>query len=114
MTPHPAVELAAQVALGKKASDVVILDLRPTNAFTDFFLLVSGTNQKQLVAIADGIRDALRAHGLRPGHVEGFPREEWILMDYGDFMVHMFTPARRSFYALERLWGEATRLEVAG
>ena len=77
-------------------------------------MLVSGTNQKQLVAIADGIRDALRAHGLRPGHVEGFPREEWILMDYGDFVVHAFTPGRRSFYALERLWGEATRLEVAG
>ena len=111
---HPAVELAAQAALGKKASDVVILDLRRFGIFTDFFLLASGTNQKQILAIADAIRDCLREHKLRPKHLEGYPRQEWVLLDYGDFVVHVFTPQTRAFYDLERLWAEAARREVAG
>ena len=79
-----------------------------------FFVLLSGTNQRQLVAIADAVRDALREEeGWRPTHVEGYPRQEWILLDYDRFVVHVFTPATRSFYDLERLWGEAGRLEVA-
>ena len=80
--------------------------------FTDFFVLVSGTNQRQLVAIADAVRDTLREDGYRPKHVEGYPRHEWILLDYGDFIVHIFTPATRAFYDLERLWGGASRLEL--
>lgn len=107
-------ERAARAALEKKAEEVVILDLRAAAAFTDFFVLASGTNQKQIVAIADAVLEALRADGLRPDHREGYPRQEWILLDYGSFVVHIFTPRTRSFYDLERLWGGATRLEVAG
>jgi ribosome-associated protein len=108
------VERAARAALDKKATDVVILDLRRESSFTDFFLLISGANQKQLLAIADAIEDTLRAQELRPSHVEGYPRQEWILLDYVSFVIHIFTPRTRSFYDLERLWGGATRVEVAG
>jgi len=108
-----ALQEAARAALDKKATDVVALDLRKQSAFTDFFLLASGTNQKQLLAIADAVETALRAEHLRPSHVEGYPRQEWILMDYSSFVVHVFTPRTRSFYDLERLWGGATRLEIS-
>jgi len=111
---HVAVERAARAALGKKASEVVILDLRKAAAFTDYFVLASGANQKQILAIADAVREAMRDAGLRPNHVEGYPRQEWILLDYADFVVHVFTPRTRSFYDLERLWGGAERREVAG
>lgn len=109
-----AAETAARAALGRKATDVVILDLRAATAFTDFFVLASGTSQKQILAIADAVQDTLRAQGLRPDHVEGYPRQEWILLDYSDFVVHIFSRRTRAFYDLERLWGGATRLEVAG
>lgn len=114
MSLDPAVEAAGRAALAKKATDVVVLDLRNAGAFTDYFLIVSGTSQKQIVAIADAIEDVLRAAKRRPNHVEGYPRQEWILLDYSDFVVHIFTPRTRSFYDLERLWGGATRTEMAG
>ena len=108
-------ERAAEAALSKKASEVVVLDLRRDSSFTDYFLLVSGANQKQMVAIADAVVEALRAEGIRPAHVEGYPRHEWILLDYGgSFVVHVFTPRTRAFYDLERLWGGAARMEVVG
>jgi ribosome-associated protein len=107
------VEKAARAAFEKKADDVVALDLRRLNSFTDYFLLASAQNQKQLVAIADAVLEALRREGYRPDHVEGYPRQEWILLDYDDFVVHLFTPRSRAFYGLERLWGEAARIEVA-
>ena len=103
---------AAQSALAKKATDVVILDLRKALGFTDYFLLASGSNQKQIVAIVDGIEEALRAEGLRPAHIEGYPRQEWILLDYASFVVHVFGERMRTFYDLERLWGGAVRHEV--
>jgi ribosome-associated protein len=106
-------EKAARAALDKKATEVVALDLRRLSSFTDYFLLASGQNQKQLVAIADAVKEALRHEGHRPDHVEGYPRQEWILLDYDDFVIHLFTPRMRSFYGLERLWGEASRIEVA-
>jgi ribosome-associated protein len=109
-----AVRLAVVAALAKKAEDLVVLDLRETADFTDFFVLVSGANQRQLVAIADAVLDALRAEGRRPTHLEGYPRHEWILLDFSSFVVHVFTPRTRSFYDLERLWGGAKRVEVAG
>ncbi len=114
MKAAKAAERAAQAALSKKASDVVVLDLRKSTDFTDFFVLASGANQRQLVAIADAVLETLRGAGLRPGHVEGYPRQEWILLDYASFVVHVFTPPSRRFYDLERLWGGATRIEVAG
>jgi ribosome-associated protein len=105
---------AARAARAKKAEDVVALDIRKDASFTDSFLLLSGTNQKQLVAIADAVLQALRAEGRRPAHVEGYPRQEWILLDYDTFVVHIFTPRTRTFYDLERLWGGAVRVELAG
>jgi len=112
MSLPKAVEAAVRAAQAKKAEDTVVLDLRPAADFTDFFVLLSGTNQRQLVAIADAVRDALREEGYRPTHVEGYPRHEWILLDYYDFVVHVFTPATRAFYDLERLWGGASRVEL--
>jgi len=110
---NPAVEIAARAAASKKATEVVVLDLRRATAIMDYFVIVSGTNQRQLVAIADAVQEALRAEHVRPVSVEGYPRQEWILLDYGSFIVHIFTPRMRSFYDLERLWGGATRVPVA-
>jgi ribosome-associated protein len=109
----PNLEKAAHAAAGKKATEVVALDLRPSNTLIDFFLIVSGQNQRQLVAIADAIMETLRGTKLRPLHIEGYPRQEWILLDYGSFVVHIFTPHMRAFYDLERLWGGAPRVPMA-
>jgi ribosome-associated protein len=102
-----------RAALDKKAQDVVVLDLRNTPAFTDFFVLCSGLNQRQVKAIADAVEETLRAAKIRPAHVEGYDRAEWILMDFFTFIVHVFTPQTRAFYSLERLWGDAERIEVS-
>ena len=107
-----AVTRAARAAIDKKAAEVVVLDLRKQSAFTDFFVLASASNQKQLLAVADAVQETMRAEGLRPKHVEGYPRQEWILLDYSGFVVHVFTQRMRLFYDLERLWGGATRMEV--
>jgi ribosome-associated protein len=104
---------AVRAALDKKALDVVVLDLRSTSAFTDFFVLCSGQNQRQVKAIADAVEEALRAARVRPAHVEGYDRAEWVLMDFFSFIVHVFTPQTRAFYSLERLWGDAERIEVS-
>ena len=101
-----------EAALDRKALDVVVLDLRKTPAFTDFFVLCSGQNQRQVKAIADAVEDALRAAKLRPAHVEGYERSEWVLMDFFTFIVHVMVPQTRAFYSLERLWGDAERLEI--
>jgi ribosome-associated protein len=103
---------AVRAALDKKASDVVVLDLRDTPAFTDFFILCSGLSQRQVKAIADAVEEALRAAKIRPAHIEGYDRAEWVLMDFFSFIVHVFTPQTREFYGLERLWGEAERIEI--
>jgi ribosome-associated protein len=105
---------AARAAVAKKAVDVVILDLRKVTEFTDYFVLASAANQRQMVAVADAVMETLREQGLRPAHIEGYPKQEWILLDYRDFVVHLFTPRTRAFYDLERLWGGAHRIEVAG
>jgi ribosome-associated protein len=107
------VSKAVRAALDKKAADVVVLDLRNTSAFTDFFVLCSGTSQRQVKAIADAVEEALRAARVRPAHVEGYDRADWILMDFFTFIVHVFTPQTRAFYSLERLWGDAERIDVS-
>jgi ribosome-associated protein len=101
-----------KAALDKKALDVVVLDLRHTPAFTDFFVLCSGQNQRQVKAIVDAVEEALRAAKVRPAHIEGYDRAEWVLMDYFNFIVHVFSPQTREFYSLERLWGDAERIDV--
>ncbi|PYR61136.1 MAG: ribosome silencing factor [Acidobacteria bacterium] len=103
---------AVRAALDKKAMDVVVLDLRHTPAFTDFFLVCSGHSTRQVQAIADAVEEALRAAKIRPSHIEGYHRGEWILMDFFTFIVHVFTPQTREFYSLERLWGDAERIDV--
>jgi ribosome-associated protein len=103
---------AVRAALDKKAIDVVVLDLRKTPAFTDFFVLCSGASQRQVKAIADAVEEAMRTGKVRPAHIEGYDRAEWVLMDFFSFIVHVFTPQTREFYSLERLWGDAERIEV--
>ena len=98
---------AIRAAEDKKAIDLVVLDLRKAAGFTDFFVICSGTNARQIRAIADGVMEALAADGAKPAHVEGYDRSEWILLDYFDFIVHVFAPETRLFYGLERLWGNA-------
>lgn len=104
--------MAIQAARDKKASDIVALDLRKTGAFTDFFVICTGGNPRQVHAIADAVEQTLKAEHVRPAHLEGYQRAEWILLDYFDFIVHVFSPSARSFYGLERLWGNAARIEL--
>jgi ribosome-associated protein len=108
----PELTRAVRAALDKKAADVVVLDLRKTPAFTDFFVLCSGLNPRQVKAIADAVEESLRAARVRPAHIEGYDRAEWVLMDFFSFIVHVFTPQTREFYSLERLWGDAERIEI--
>ncbi|HEY7058667.1 MAG TPA: ribosome silencing factor [Vicinamibacterales bacterium] len=107
------ISTAVGAALDKKAQEIVVLDLRDTPAFTDFFLVCSGQNARQVQAIADSIEAALREARVRPSHIEGYERAEWVLMDFFSFIVHVFTPGTRAFYSLERLWGDADRIEIA-
>jgi len=106
------IQAAVEAARGKKAVDVVVLDLRSLDSFTDFFVICSGQNVRQVQAIADAIEDGLRREQVRPAHVEGFERAEWVLLDYFDFVVHVFSSQRREFYALDRLWGSAERVSL--
>jgi ribosome-associated protein len=106
------VKLAIEAAFDKKAMDVVLLDLRKASAFTDFFLICTGGNLRQVQAIADAVEEALRHAGLRPALTEGYERGEWVLLDYFDFIVHVFSPSTREFYGLERLWADAKRIEL--
>ena len=105
--------LAITAALEKKAMDIVVLDLRKASAFTDFFVICTGGNARQVQAIAEAVQGSLARQGTKPALVEGLGRSEWVLIDYFDFIVHIFTPATREFYGLERLWGDAERVEVS-
>lgn len=104
--------VAARAALQKQAEDVVILSLPDGSGLADGFAIATARNQKQVVAVVDAIEEALRSEGVKPRHLEGYPRREWILMDYGPFVIHVFTSRSRGFYDLERLWGGAKREEV--
>ena len=99
-------------ALDKKAVDLVVLDLRSASAFTDFFVIATALNVRQSQAIADAVEESLAKKGVKPALTEGYSRGEWILLDYFDFIVHVFSPTARQFYGLERLWGNATRIEL--
>src|SRR6267154_1216059 len=96
----------------KKALDLTVLDLRDIASFTDFFVIATGTNRRQVQAISDEVVDQLKRHGTRAARVEGYQTAEWILVDYGDFVVHVFDEKARRFYDLERLWREAKRIDV--
>jgi ribosome-associated protein len=103
---------AIQACLDKKAEELSILEMeKGSGAFTDYFVLCNGTNPRQVQAIADEVELRLKKAGLRPTHVEGYNQAEWVLVDYVDFVVHVFSEKARKFYDLERLWKSATRLE---
>ena len=103
---------AVRAAEDKKALDLVALDLRKAAGFTDYFIICTGANPRQIRAIADGVMEALAADGGKPAHIEGYERSEWVLIDYFDFIVHVFSPEARLFYGLERLWGNAEKVDV--
>src|SRR5467141_975608 len=106
------VDAAIQACLEKKAEELTILEMeKGSGAFTDYFVLCSGTNPRQVQAIADEVELRLKAAGMRPTHVEGYKQAEWVLIDYVDFVVHVFSEKARKFYDLERLWKSAKRLE---
>ena len=107
------IDRAVHAAEDKKANDLVVLDMRKAHGFTDYFLICSGTNSRQIRAIADGVMEALAEDGVKPAHIEGYDRSEWILLDYFDFIVHIFATETRLFYGLERLWGNADRVEIS-
>src|SRR5690349_24965963 len=96
----------------KKAEEVTILELeKDSGAFTDYFVVCNGTNPRQIQAISDEVEGRLEKQGLRPTHVEGYKQAEWVLLDYVDFVVHIFSEKARKYYDLERLWKSAKRLE---
>lgn len=107
-----AVKIAAQAASEKKATDIIALDLREVASFTEYFLICTGSNPRQVAAIAEAVEDTLRKAGRRPMHSEGYSSAEWVLLDYGDFIVHVFGSASRQFYDLERLWRDAEKVEL--
>src|SRR6185295_4430338 len=104
---------ALEGALDKKARNIVVIDLTGVCSFTDHFVVCDGTSTRHNQSIADGVAERMRAEGFRPLHVEGYAEGEWILMDYVDFVVHIFTTRAREFYDLERLWRAGTRREIA-
>jgi ribosome-associated protein len=106
-----AISVAIEAAQDRKASGVVVLDLKKVGAFTDYFVICSANNPRQVQAIADAVEQALKAEKQRPSLVEGYARAEWILLDYFDFVIHVFSKHARDFYGLDRLWGSATRIE---
>lgn len=104
---------ALEAALDKKAQDVVIIELADICSFTDNFIICTGTSSRHNQTIAEGIDERLRKNGVRPLHIEGHTEGEWILMDYVDFVVHIFTARAREFYDLERLWRAGKRRDVS-
>ena len=116
MSIPTAVDLVTAIAgyaADKKAQDIVELDLREVLGYTDYFVVCSGNTDRQTKAISDGILEGMkRDHGITPRRVEGLPEARWILLDYLDVVVHVFTPDAREFYRLEQLWGEAPRRAV--
>src|SRR5829696_6422212 len=103
---------ALHAAAEKKAIEPVVLDLREIASFTDYFVIVSGSNERQVQAISDEIYETLKKAGHASARVEGYKTAEWILLDYGDFVLHVFEQKARKFYDLERLWRESKRIDV--
>jgi ribosome-associated protein len=107
------IRLTLNAAWEKKALNLTVLDLRDIASFTDYFVIATGTNRRQVQAISDEVVEQLKHSGTRAARVEGYQTAEWILVDYGDFVVHVFDDKARRFYDLERLWREASRIDVS-
>jgi ribosome-associated protein len=110
--PDERVETAVRAASDKKATQIVILDLQEIASFTDYFIICSGASGRQVQAITDEVTGRLGKAGVKASHVEGYQAAEWVLVDYGDFIVHIFSQDARQFYDLERLWRDADRTEI--
>ncbi len=108
-SPEPSVglRLAVEVADGRQAIDLKVLELEAVSDFTDHFLICSGSSSRQVQAIADAVERRLRDGGVRPLHIEGARQGRWVLMDYGEFIVHIFDPERRDYFRLEDIWSDA-------
>ena len=103
-------KISVKASLAKKAEDVVVLALSDLTAFTEYFLIMHGNSSRQIQALCEGIQAELRKAQVRPLSVEGVANAEWVLMDYGDFIVHIFTKEKRNYYSLEKLWGDAPKV----
>jgi len=112
VAPHALLRLAGETALSKKARDPVALDLRELGGVCDYFLICTGTSEVQVKAIAEAVEDKLRERGARAWHVEGYESRRWILLDYVDFVVHVFHEKTREYYMLDRLWGDARSVDL--
>jgi len=104
--------LAAEAAVGKKADDPVALDLRELGGVADYFLICSGSSEVQVKAIAEAVEEKLRAQGARPWHIEGIEGRRWVLLDYVEFVIHVFHHKTREYFLLERLWGDARKVDL--
>lgn len=104
------VKLSVKASQAKKGEDILVLDLREISSFTDFFVIMHGHSARQNVALYENIEEELRRQNVRPLSIEGAEHGEWILMDYGSFIVHVFSGAARAYYALEKLWGDAPKI----
>ncbi|MDQ2886129.1 MAG: ribosome silencing factor [Chloroflexota bacterium] len=107
LDPAQMARAAADAASDKKASDVLLLDVREITTIADYFVICSGNNARQIQAIADAVDEALREQGARPFNREGVADTGWLLLDFGDIIVHIFGPTEREYYRIERLWSEA-------
>jgi ribosome-associated protein len=105
--------VVVDAALDKKAEDLKVLDLTEMGSITDYFVVCHGRSSRQVQAICDNVEERLKKAKVRPGHIEGYATGEWVLMDYVDFVVHVFTQEKRNYYDLDRLWSDAPRLKVA-
>ncbi len=109
---HALLIAAAEAAVSKKAADLVALDLRTLDGVADYFLICSGSSEPQVKAIAEAVEDQLRARGAKPWHIEGREGRRWVLLDFVDVVVHVFHEKTREYYLLERLWGDARRVDL--
>jgi ribosome-associated protein len=114
MTTAEMIDLITDYAQDPKAVDLVVLDLSGASAFTDAFVIATGRSDRQVKAIHDSIHQGMKNdHAMLPNHVEGLAEANWVLLDYGDVVVHVFTPATREYYRLETLWGEVPRRTIS-
>jgi ribosome-associated protein len=105
------VKTSIKASMEKKAEHVVVLDMRDVSSFTDYFVIMQGNSKRQNMAIYESIEQELKKENIRPLSIEGRNNAEWILMDYGDFIIHIFSKEAREYYYLEKLWGDAPRLD---
>ena len=105
------VKVSLEASRSKKGEDIAILDLRGISSFTDFFIIMHGNSKRQNMAICENVVQELKRCEVRPSSIEGREHAEWILMDYGDFIVHVFSKEAREYFSLEKLWGDAPRMD---